>query len=190
MRPMKTIIKNIEKTYIKEKSKFIAFIYQVSSEDEIEKILNAIKRKYYDATHICYAYILPNKQKCFDDGEPKGTAGIPILEVMNKNNLSYCLGIVVRYFGGIKLGAGGLVRAYTKALSDTLLNNIKEMETGYIIQINENYDKKKELDYLLKTSQIINCQFTETIQITVLVNKKTLDTLSNVNYTIIQEKYF
>ena len=109
---MKIIIKNNEITYIKEKSKFIGIICKVYTKDDIEEELNNVKKLYNDATHICYAYILPNSKKYFDDNEPSGTAGMPILNILEKNDLCYTLAIVVRYFGGIKLGSNGLVRAY------------------------------------------------------------------------------
>ena len=185
---MKIIIEKKEITYYKEKSKFIGLIFKVNDEEEIKDILNDVQKLHPYATHICYAYLLPNKMKYSDDGEPSGTAGLPILEVLQKNDLNYCLGVVVRYFGGIKLGANGLVRAYTKAISDTINSNIKDLEYGYLISITEDYSKEKELNYLLKGSQIIQKDYQNKIYLQVLVNKKTLDSLSSINYEIIQEQ--
>ena len=116
-------IKDInESTIIIDKSKFITTLYPVESVEEIECVLTATRKKYYDATHNCYAYIFDNGriQKCSDDGEPGGTAGYPILNVLKKKNLTNVLVAVVRYFGGIKLGAGGLTRAYTKSAAGVL----------------------------------------------------------------------
>ncbi len=100
-----------------QKSKFFSFVYPVFDVDKVSQILDKICKEYKDATHVCYAYVLdnPKVEKCSDDGEPSGTAGKPMLELIKKKKLSNVLLIVVRYFGGIKLGAGGLVRAYTTA---------------------------------------------------------------------------
>ena len=187
---MKIIIENKEITYIKEKSKFIGMVFRVETEDEINTILSNLKEKYYDATHICYAMILPNKIKYFDDGEPSGTAGLPILEVLEKNELNYCLGVVIRYFGGIKLGANGLVRAYTKAISNAISNNTKDIEHGFLIYIEEDYTKKRNLDYLLRNAKKVKEQYDDKIKMHVIVNKKTLDNLSSIHYQIIEEKIF
>lgn len=109
---IKDPVKEVE---IIEKSKFIAQAFPVCTEEEAIGILNQIKKEYYKATHNVPAYIIGEKQeiqKCSDDGEPSGTAGIPILEIIKKENLTNTLIIVTRYFGGIKLGAGGLIRTY------------------------------------------------------------------------------
>lgn len=105
-----------------KKSKFIGTFYQITTLDEIAQILDNLKKEHKKATHICYAYRLSNpfSEKACDDGEPSGTAGKPILNVLQKQNRQNCLLVVVRYFGGIKLGAGGLVRAYSKTASETL----------------------------------------------------------------------
>lgn len=185
---MKTIIKDSNYTYIISKSKFIGIIHKVYSKDEIDNILEEYRKKYSQATHICYAYILPNTKKYSDDGEPLGTAGIPILDILEKNDLCYVLAIVIRYFGGIKLGSNGLVRSYSHTISETLINNIKEMEYGYLIKIVEGYDKNDKIEYLLKNSQIISKQFFDKITIHAIVNKKTLEKFSNISYEIIDKK--
>lgn len=103
-----------------KKSLFIGQLYDIVCLDEIQKILNEQKIKHKKATHICYAYRFNAEmihEKSFDDGEPSGTAGKPILNVIKKKNLTNTMIVVVRYFGGIKLGAGGLIRAYTKCAS-------------------------------------------------------------------------
>ena len=108
-----------EKQEIK-KSEFICTIHPVSNIDEINEILKDTRKKYYDATHNCYAYILGDKGeivKCSDDGEPSQTAGVVILETLRKNELTNILAVVTRYCGGIKLGAGGLVRVYASSTS-------------------------------------------------------------------------
>lgn len=105
-----------------KKSKFIGLYFPVKSQDEVVEILNNLKKEHKKATHICYAYRLTNpfSEKAFDDGEPSGTAGKPILNVLQKQDKKDSLLVVIRYFGGIKLGAGGLVRAYSKTASETL----------------------------------------------------------------------
>lgn len=102
------------------KSKFYSYFYEVHSLDEIEKIFDDLKSEHKRARHFCYAYILDDngtKEKYSDDKEPKNTAGAPIMNVLKRKKLRDVLIVVVRYFGGTKLGAGGLVRAYTKATS-------------------------------------------------------------------------
>ena len=185
---MKIIKNDNENLIIINKSKFIGIVKKVYTLDEITNLLDETRNKYSDATHICYAYILPNKEKYEDDGEPMGTAGIPILDILKKNDLNYIIAIVIRYFGGIKLGSNGLIRAYGNTISTLIKDNIKEIETGYLIKIIEDYDKSELLNYLLKTSKIIKKDYQDKIVIEVLVNKKTLDNLSNVNYKIIEEK--
>ena len=150
---MKTVIDNKIELIIK-KSKFITFTYNISNKEEINKILDELRNKYSDATHICYAYIIDNNEKYEDDGEPNGTAGMPILNVLQKENLKNVLCVVIRYFGGIKLGAGGLVRAYSKACKEAIITKI--LEKGYKIKISFKYNDVKKIDYLLKNSQIIN----------------------------------
>lgn len=105
-----------------KKSKFIGYAFSVNSIDQINQFLEILKNEHKKSTHICYAYILksPNLEKCFDDKEPNGTAGKPILNVLQKQNKSDILLCVVRYFGGIKLGAGGLLRAYSKCAAETI----------------------------------------------------------------------
>lgn len=106
-----------------KKSKFIGYVYNVSDVSAVKSIIDELKKEHKKATHICYAYKITGEnyeEKAVDDGEPGGTAGKPILNVINKQNLTNILIVIVRYFGGIKLGAGGLVRAYTKTASEVL----------------------------------------------------------------------
>lgn len=118
---MKYIQGNYENTITIQKSKFIAEAYRVNSIQEVEQILSAIQKKYYDATHHCYAYRIDSTiQKMSDDGEPSKTAGAPILDVILKKDITNILIVVTRYFGGILLGTGGLVRAYSSAASTAL----------------------------------------------------------------------
>ena len=116
------------KTYSEEikKSKFIAYTIDLTSLKDIEPALNQIKQQHKKATHICYAYVYSKeqvKEVANDNGEPSGTAGYPILNVIKKRGLTNIMVVVVRYFGGIKLGAGGLMRAYTKLAAGVLKEN-------------------------------------------------------------------
>ena len=176
---MLTIKKNSIYNYEIKKSKFITLLYKVETLEEIDKLITQTKKNYQNATHCCFAYKLLNNQKFSDDGEPGGTAGLPIMEVINKKNLDFILCIVVRYFGGIKLGAGGLVRAYSKATNEALENNsIIELTEGYTIKIEVNYDEQKQLDYLF-LNKIKNKEFKEKVIYYINVNK---DDLSSINY--------
>lgn len=112
-----------ENTIIINKSEFITHLYRVNDVSEVEAILSSTRKKYYDATHNCYAYIIGDNQdiqKASDDGEPQKTAGAPMLDVLKKKNMTNILAITTRYFGGILLGAGGLVRAYSESVSEAL----------------------------------------------------------------------
>ena len=101
-----------------KKSKFYAYNYSVDSVDEINQIIESLKKEHKKAKHIVFAYKIDGIEKKFDDGEPSGTAGLPLYNIINKKNLNHILIVVVRYFGGIKLGAGGLLRAYNTAGSE------------------------------------------------------------------------
>ena len=101
-----------------KKSKFYTFNYEVNSIEEIKQIIDDLKNEHKKAKHIVYAYKIDGIEKKFDDGEPSGTAGMPLYNIINKKDLNHILIVVVRYFGGIKLGAGGLLRAYNTAGSE------------------------------------------------------------------------
>ena len=168
---MKTIEKNIHEFEI-QKSKFICYIDNVYNEDDVKSIINEIKDKYPGATHYCYAYIVGNVKRFQDDGEPGGTAGMPILHVLESNELNNVVAIVIRYFGGIKLGAGGLVRAYTNSVSECInSSNIVEVEEAQLIQFEFDYQNIKQVDYLLKDYTITKKDFDEKVIYEVAVYK-------------------
>ena len=127
---LRYIIKNPARGEIKiKKSSFIGNLEYASSRDEAELFINKINKKFYDATHNCYAYrISSEKLRCYDDGEPSGTAGRPILQMLEKHHLVKSVLMVTRYFGGIKLGRGGLLRAYSQCAEETILSTELEME--------------------------------------------------------------
>jgi len=185
---MLTVKENSIYQYEIKKSKFITLLYQVNNLEEIENILENTRNNYKDATHCCYAYKFQNIQKFSDDGEPGGTAGLPIIEVLNKKNLTNILCIVVRYFGGIKLGAGGLVRAYSKAVRDAIDDNqIINLVHGYFVQFEANYDEQKQYDYQLG-DRIIKKDFNERIIYYIEIKKDDIYLLENVNYKILEER--
>lgn len=185
-------VKDNEHTIIIKNSKFICLIYKVDNIEEINKILNDTREKYYDATHCCYAYILDNIKKESDDGEPSGTAGIPMLQVLEKNNLDHVLCIVVRYFGKIKLGAGGLVRAYTKSVTEALKNNIITLIKGIKIKITFGYDNLKRIDYLLNDIVILNKEYDNKISYIINIDYELYDklkVLNDINIEILDNIY-
>ena len=139
-------------SFIENKSEFIGHCFYVENKKEAENKILEIKEKYKDATHNCFAYIIGKDrliQKYSDDKEPQATAGIPILEVLKKKNLTNCLVVVTRYFGGILLGAGGLVRAYTTATilaldsSKIVLKNL-----FYIVNVTVDYTYLGKIEYI------------------------------------------
>ena len=152
---MQTIKKNVTNEIIINKSRFIAKLIKINNENDIKEKLDNLKIEYKDATHYCYAYIVGNVKRFSDDGEPSGTAGMPILNVIESNNLTNILCVVIRYFGGIKLGAGGLVRAYTKVVVESLKETqIVTLAKGLNLKIEFTYDKLKTIDNILKNINI------------------------------------
>lgn len=145
---------------VEKKSRFIANLIYVNSEEEALNKIKEIKKKYYDARHNCFAYrVLSDDgiiQRSSDDGEPSGTAGAPMLTILEKNNIVNVLLVVTRYFGGILLGTGGLVKAYTesslKALNE---NELEEKELGYEVSFKIPYSEIKRVEYFLKTNNIL-----------------------------------
>lgn len=178
---MLSIRKNVKNEIVINKSKFINYLIRIENIDDIKFYLDKIKEETPNATHYCYAYILGNIKHFSDDGEPGGTAGMPILNVLENNNLDYILSVTVRYFGGIKLGAGGLVRAYTKSVTECLKNaEILEYEIGYNFDINLDYSQKQMIDSIPPLF-IKNKTFESTINLNIECNKD--------NYEILKELF-
>jgi len=185
---MYTIKNNSIYQYEIKKSKFITLLYKVNTIEEVNEILLSVNKTYSDARHCCYGYKLGNIQKFSDDGEPGGTAGLPIIEVLNKKNLTNILCIVVRYFGGIKLGAGGLVRAYSKAVRDAIEENtIIGLAHGYLVRFEANYDEQKQYDYQF-SDKVIKKDFNEKIIYYVEIKKDDTSLLENIDYQILEER--
>lgn len=148
---MKTIKNDTIYEYIIKKSKFITYLYYIEDEDDAKAKIEFINKEHKDATHCCFGYVVDNVVRFSDDGEPGGTAGMPILNVLTNNDLNHVLAIVVRYFGGIKLGAGGLVRAYSNAVVDSLKETmIVDLIPGYKVNISFTHNNIKTIDNYLK----------------------------------------
>lgn len=187
---MKTIKNNVENTLIIKNSRFITHLIKVIDENEIENILNEIKITYPKATHYCYAYIIDNKAKQSDDKEPSKTAGAPMMNILEKEKLTNILAITIRYFGGIKLGTGGLIRAYSSSIKEALKKvEIVNVEKAKLVEITINYDMQKNLDYLLKEEVIIKKSWKEKIIYEVLIKEKNLNILQEYSYKILKDSY-
>ncbi len=193
---MRTILSPTTTTYEIQKSKFIGFLFPVTNTEMVQFHLDEIRKNYPDATHQCYAYILKNEKRCSDDGEPSGTAGMPILNVLEKQGLNFILCIVVRYFGGVLLGAGGLVRAYTTSATKTLsICSYVDMVEGKEIQITFSYENQKYIDPLLKNVTIHSKQYQEQIKYNISISTDIWNSILNqilpylIDYQIIKDCY-
>lgn len=185
------------------KSKFIAKSFVVLSTVDVNNIIDNLKSEYRDATHICYAYKLhTSEERCFDDGEPQGTAGMPILNVIKKYDITNVLVVVIRYFGGIKLGAGGLLRAYSNSANSVL--DISQTKICY---------ECKKISFFVEMSQtkIVNSlqniieikkvelKYADKIEVSVFVEDRDIEKVksilnnlfsSKINFLEFVEKYF
>ena len=186
---MKTIDSIFTNEIIIKNSRFITILFPIH-DDNISEIINQVKIDYPKATHYCYAYITECHQKASDDGEPGGTAGLPMLNVLIKEEMINVLAVTIRYFGGIKLGAGGLVRAYTKSVKEAINNTlIIPVEKGYRISIKVMYNEQKTLDYLLKDFEVLGKNFDEDVTYTLLIPKDKLNILDSYSYKVLNEEY-
>lgn len=147
-----------EKTYTKiiEKSRFICYLKHVKTEIEYKEYLQSIRKKHYDSSHVCSAFISDSIKRSSDDGEPSGTAGVPILNVLEKNNLNQMCALVVRYFGGIKLGTGGLARAYSSTVSECLIDAVLYEDVTYPkYSLTLSYELGNKVEYYLRNNTIL-----------------------------------
>ena len=176
-----------------KKSKFISFLYKVESIDEVNDYLNQLKNTYNDATPICYASIINSNMKYNDDNEPSGTAGVPILNVLKKHDLNYVLAVVVRYFGGIKLGSSNLLRTYLNITNENIKqNNIKKYIEEERLVISCPYDNLKLLNNLVKDYLIVSKNFDELVTYEIIIDKIKINefkkSLLNTNIIIKEKK--
>ena len=186
-----------------KKSKFICNVFHVESVQEAEDKLNIIRKKYHDARHNCYVYKVVEEDafKASDDGEPSGTAGVSMLNIVNGRNLSNILVVVTRYFGGILLGTGGLVRAYSLATTTALDDsNIIKQEMGLEASFNVEYKELEEVKYHLKNRNIVisGQEYLEKVKVFVegreedilkLQNEKLSERVELKDFVVLKKKY-
>ena len=173
----KTIKNNSEGFYSEKRSKFLAFAHHVETVDEIKELLAQYRKKYYDARHICYAYMLGASREEFranDDGEPSSTAGKPILGQINSNELTDILIVVVRYYGGVNLGTSGLIIAYREAAADAIAHatiEIRQVEERIVFKFP--YEMMNDVMRVVKDMQprIISQTYDNTCEITLSIRQ-------------------
>lgn len=169
--------------FIINKSEFITYLKRVESEDEAKEYIDEIKKLHPKATHHCQAFIIDeNIQRSNDDGEPSGTAGIPMLEVLRKRNMELIVAVVVRYYGGIQLGAGGLIRAYSKGVNDAL--NSADLYDVLIMKkfsVSVDYQYADQINHLLSNLTILETQYEMKVTFTFLNETNELkDTIQEI----------
>ena len=173
----KTIAQKSEGTYTEKRSKFLAFAHPVETLDQIKELIEGYKKKYYDARHVCYAYMLGADRATFranDDGEPSSTAGKPILGQINSKELTNILVVVIRYFGGVKLGTSGLIIAYKEATIAALSNaNVIEKQAEELISYTFPYVMMNSVMKVVKelNPQIVSQTYEQTCQITLSIRR-------------------
>lgn len=174
-----------EGSYKELGSKFLAFAYPVISEEEVKTKLEVLKKKYFDARHHCFAWVLgedKSKYRAFDDGEPNHSAGDPILGQIKSKNLTNVLIVVVRYFGGVKLGVGGLIQAYKTAAEDALNSaSIIEREVTHSVSLLYPYESTTDIMRLVKEFElvIIRQEFLEDCVLQAAVKRKFFDSFKS-----------
>ena len=169
--------------YTEKRSKFLAFAHHVETVEEVKSIVSAYRKQYYDARHCCYAYMLGPEQKAFranDDGEPSSTAGKPILGQINSAGLTDILIVVVRYYGGVNLGTGGLIVAYRTAAVDAIANaTIEVRQEEETIKYDFTYPMMNDVMRIVKEMQpqVVDQQFDNTCSITLRIRKREAEQL-------------
>lgn len=180
---IKIVFDGGEEELIEKKSRFIATVKPVDSEEEALEFIAAIKKKYWNARHNCFAFVIGERQeiqRCSDDGEPQGTAGRPMLDVLLGEDVHNVAVVVTRYFGGILLGTGGLVRAYSRSVQLGLeASTIIEKTKGSRITIQTDYNEVGKLQYLLgqRGIPIVDSQYTDVVKLELLVEESTVTEL-------------
>ena len=182
---MKIVHKHGVGEIVEKKSRFIANVFPVRDEEDVTKYLEEIRKKHYDARHNCFAYVIGEKNevmRCSDDGEPSGTAGRPMLEVILGEEIHDVLVVVTIYFGGTLLGTGGLVRAYSAAVKEGFSKSeIVERYTGKKLSIETDYNGIGKLQYLMNQYNIVelSTDYTDTVVVTALAPLDTLSRFEN-----------
>ena len=181
----KTIASTSEGYYTEKRSKFLAFAHHVQTVDEVKELLTGYRKKYYDARHVCYAYMLGAERTEFranDDGEPSSTAGKPILGQINSNELTDILIVVVRYYGGVNLGTSGLIVAYREAAADAINHaSIETRQVEEIVKYSFAYPQMNDVMRIVKdmNPRIISQTYDNTCEIVLSIRKSEAEQLRN-----------
>ena len=182
-KPIKILYQGGSGEIVEKKSRFIATLEKIETEEDALAFIAKMKKQYWDARHNCYAFVVGKNQelqRCSDDGEPNGTAGRPMLDVLLREELHNMAVVVTRYFGGTLLGTGGLVRAYQKAVHEGLKNSIViEKMLGRILTIETDYNGIGRIQYILAQQQIstLESSYTDKVEIMVMVPVDKLEPL-------------
>lgn len=180
-RPIKILYQGGSGEIVEKKSRFIATIEKIETEEEALAFIGKFKKQYWDARHNCYAFVAGKNQelqRCSDDGEPNGTAGRPMLDVLLREDIHNLVVVVTRYFGGTLLGTGGLVRAYQKAVQEGLKNSIViEKMQGRMLKIDTDYNSIGKIQYILAQQQItaMDTVYTDKVEMLVMVPVEQLE---------------
>ena len=180
MKPVKILYEGGEGEIVEKKSRFIATVRPVETEEEALAFIAEMKKKYWNATHNCSAFVIgenQNLQRCSDDGEPQGTAGRPMLDVLLGEEIHNLAVVVTRYFGGTLLGTGGLVRAYSKAVQEGLKHCvIIEKQQGFLLKMNTDYNGVGKIQYILgkRKIQITSSEYAADVTLEALVPEEEL----------------
>lgn len=192
-----TIEKNTSAEIVEKKSKFIGQLFSVETVEEAEAIIKEVNQKYFDARHHCYAFRVTTPKEMIsrssDDGEPSGTAGAPMLNLLTAQNLSNLLVVVTRYFGGILLGTGGLVKAYTAATREALKKaHVVQKEWGHEVRLLVRYSDLEKMKYYMKQNKItlVDLKYEENVEGVVAMTKEKFDRLlaqkENLNFQLLE----
>lgn len=183
MNPIKIVYEGGEGEIVEKKSRFIATVKPVESQEEALDFIAAMKKKYWDATHNCFAFVIGENQelqRCSDDGEPQGTAGRPMLDVLLGEGIHNGAVVVTRYFGGTLLGTGGLVRAYSRSVQEGLKNSrIVEKRQGFLLRMRTDYGGIGKIQYLLgqRNLRITDSSYTDVVEVETLVGQEEIEEL-------------
>lgn len=185
MKKFITIKENSYDKFVEKKSTFITHLVRVTSEEEAREFIQKMKKKHYDATHVCSCYVVGDNNeitRANDDGEPSGTAGAPMLDVLVKNEIKNVCATVIRYFGGTKLGTGGLVRAYGGGVINALKNaTLVERKDALEIRLELDYSLNGKIEYEIEKTNFIvnNLEYTDKIIYTIYVMEEDYDSFQS-----------
>ena len=185
MKKLITIKEDSYDEFVEKKSTFITHLVRVTSEEEAREFIQKMKKKHYDATHVCSCYVVGDNNeitRASDDGEPSGTAGAPMLDVLVKNEIKNVCATVIRYFGGTKLGTGGLVRAYGGGVINALKNaTLVERKDALEIRLELDYSLNGKIEYEIEKTNFIvnNLEYTDKIIYTIYVMEEDYDSFQS-----------